>query len=88
VDDPVRRLRPTDHGRDLAHVELLERRLGAAQEALVQQQVLGRVPGEGELGKHDELSAGGARLRCERLDLGRVAVDVADHGVHLGERNA
>ena len=43
------------------------RRAGVAQEVLLEQQVLGRIAGDRQLGEHDELRAGLARAR-ERVD--------------------
>ena len=58
------------------------------QEVRLQQQVLRRVAVDRQLREDDELGAG---LPCARYlvaDLGGVAVDVADGGIDLGERDA
>ena len=61
----------------------------SAQEVLLEQQVLGRVAGERQLGEQHELGARLARARSmRRADLRLVARDVADDGVDLGEREA
>ena len=57
-----------------------------ADEAGSQQQILGRVAGHRELGKERELGARVARLLEPREDEPPVAVEVADDGVDLGER--
>ena len=59
-----------------------------ADERGPQQQILGRVAGDGELREEDEVGAGGARLGEGAAIRSRVAVDVADDGVHLGERES
>ncbi len=70
ADDPEARRR----GRG----ELLERRGGVRDEAVLQQQVLGRVPDQAELGGRDEVAAllGTLAERVENL-LG-IAVEVPD----------
>ena len=71
-----------------ARGELVERVGGRVEEAVLQQQVLGRVAGQRQLGEHDELGAGVAGALGPVGDLGRVAVEVADGGVRLRERDA
>ena len=59
-----------------------------ADEAGPEQQVLGRVAGDDELREEHEVGAGGARLVEPAGDPVRVAVEVADDGVHLCERES
>ena len=61
---------------------------GIGEEVLAQQQILGGVAGEGELGKQHEVRALRPRLLNTRADAPRVARDVANGGVHLAERQA
>ncbi len=68
--------------------ELPQRRTARAGEAGALQQIPGGVPGEGQLGGDDELGAPAARLRPGTPDPVRVAGDVADEGVDLGEGHA
>ena len=68
--------------------ELGERAPRVAQEVLAQQQVLGRVAGQRQLGEQHQLGAGGARRVDPGADALRVAGDVADGGVHLAEGQA
>ena len=49
------------------------------------EQVLGRVAGDGELGEGDEVGIAGSGLVDVVEDLGRVAPQIADGGVDLGE---
>ena len=59
-----------------------------ARKCSLEQQVLGRIAGDASSGNSDELApASRARSRQSR-DLGRVAVDVADAGFDLGQRDA
>ena len=51
--------------------DLAQRLLGGADEARAEQQVLGRVPGDGELGEEDELRACRARVRQTRRECAR-----------------
>src|SRR3954469_21140158 len=67
--------------------ELLERGARAVHEVRLQEEVLGRVAGQGQLGEHDELRALVARAADPLLDLPGVALDVAHGGVDLGERD-
>ena len=65
--------------------ELVDGAPRRADEAGAEQQVLGRVAGDHELGEEDEI---GARVTgaAEPLDdAGRVAVEVADDAIDLGE---
>ena len=67
--------------------DLLERRVRRADEAGTEQEVLGRVARDGELGEDDEVGAAlGARSRSSRISA--VAVEVADDHVQLCERDS
>ena len=68
--------------------DLLQRLLGRADEARPQQQVLGRVGRDGELGQEHEVGLGAAGLGDRLQDALAVAVEVADGGVDLGERES
>ena len=65
---------------------LLERLASGVQEPGAEQQVLGRVPGDRELGEEDEVGAGPPRVAERVHDLVPVAVEVADDDVQLRER--
>ena len=65
-------------------LERLDVRLG---EVVLEIEVLGRVTGEGELGQDDEFRPRVAGVGDRRGDQPGVALDVADGGVDLGERN-
>ena len=58
----------------------------ARRNAGPQQQILGRVAGDGELGEETRSAPARACLPSRVGDPGRVAVEVADDGVHLCER--
>ena len=58
------------------------------QEVLLEQQVLGRVAGQRQLGEEHELGAGVARRGDLLGDLGGVALEVADAAVDLREGEA
>src|SRR5207247_1224678 len=65
-----------------------ERAPAGGEEMRLEEQILGRIAVDGELGEHDELGAPVARL-VERLDDFRgVAVYVPDRRVELRKRNA
>ena len=53
-----------------------------------QEQILGRVAGDRQLGEEDEVGARAARLLEPREDPLAVAVEIADDGVDLGERES
>ena len=63
-----------------------ERGLGGAHERRSQQQILGRIARDRELGEEDELGACRARVCESGENTLAVAVQVADDGVDLGER--
>ena len=73
-DDPARLVR-----------DLLRRPLRRADEAGAQEQILGRVARDRELGEEDEVGPALLRLGEPREDPVAVAVEVADDGVHLRE---
>ena len=66
--------------------ERLRLGLGRLHEARPQEQVLGRVARDRELGKDDEIGLLVLGLREPPANPLRVAVEVADDGVDLGER--
>ena len=68
--------------------QLVQRRSRVGQETLLEQQVLGRVAGERELGEEDELRARLGRPAHALAHLVRVARDVAHRRVHLVQRDA
>jgi hypothetical protein len=63
--------------------DALDRGACVGEEVLLEQQVLGRVAGDHELGEQRELRPGLAGAREVRSDQGLVAGDVADGGVEL-----
>ena len=90
VVDVLGALGKADDGDEPARVggQLAQRRRRVGEEVLLEQQILGRVAGERELGKQDELGAGIARGADPRADALGVAFDVADGGVHLAQGEA
>src|SRR5215213_4072797 len=58
------------------------------EKVLLEQEVLRRVAGDGELGEQDELGACGPGTAQVVEHAPLVAGDVPDHGVHLGQRDA
>ena len=81
-------MRCADEGGDPFRLrsDRLEGLLGGAEEARPEEEVLGRIAGDRELGEEDELGAGLPCLTETFDDAGAVALEVADHGVHLRER--
>ena len=79
--------RAADEGRDPLgrSGDLVEGRARSPDEARSQEQVLRWVPRDRELGKDDEVGAGGMRLTDRVDDEGAVAGDVTDDRVELGE---
>ena len=65
----------------------LDRRAGRGGECRLAHEVLGRIARDEELGEHDEVSALGGGLRARLAQLPRIAGEVADHGVELGQRD-
>jgi hypothetical protein len=68
--------------------DLRERTLGRAQEAWPEQEVLRRIPSDGELGHEHEVGVGVAGLVDRVEDPLPIAFEVADDGVDLGERES
>ncbi len=68
--------------------DLVERAPRRPDEAGPEQQVLGRVAGDGELGEEDEVGVDAAGLGEQLEDPVAVAGQVADDGVQLGECEA
>ena len=68
--------------------DLVQRPRGGPEEAGSKEQVLGRVAGDGQLGEEDEVGAARPGLLEPAEDAVAVAVEVADDGVDLGEREA
>ncbi len=81
------RLGETDQRRDAADAEgeLLDRALVGRDEVALQVEVLGRVAGDAELGEDRQLGALRFGAVDPLRDLRRVAVDVADGRVDLGQ---
>jgi hypothetical protein len=81
--------RRADERRDPGHLrgDLLEARGGSAQEARAEQEVLGRIAGDGKLGKEDEVGTRVARLVEPFQDALAIPVEVADDAVDLRERD-
>src|SRR6476619_3369342 len=65
--------------------DLLDRGARGTDECRSQEEILGRVAGRRELGVHDEIGDCGSRLRERLEDEPAIAVEIADHGVELGE---
>ena len=89
VVDVVGALGEADDRDDASRVggDPLDRGARVGEEVLLEQQVLGRVAGDRQLGEERELRAGLACARELLANLGLVAGDVADGGVDLGERD-
>ena len=66
--------------------DLVERGAGGLDEARAEEQVLGRIPCDRELGEDDEVGSGGAGLTDRIDDQRAVAGKIADDGVELRER--
>ena len=66
--------------------DLVERPLGCADEARPEEEILGRIAGDRELGEEDDVGAEPARLLEVRHDLVPVSRQVADDRVDLRER--
>jgi hypothetical protein len=75
--------RPPRAGRDLLHALLCLRHEGGPQE-----KVFGRVPGDRQLGEHNEVAAIGLGPLVRLDDARRVALEVTDDEVQLRERDA
>ena len=82
----VRVNEPDDNGYALGMVDdLVEAGAVLGDEVGLVEQVLGGVAGDGELGEGDEVGVLGSGLVDVVEDLGRVAPQIADGGVDLGE---
>ena len=68
--------------------QLLERCARAREEVLAQEQILGRVAGERQLGEQDQIGVRPAPGLVTGADQREVAVDVADGCVQLAQRQA
>ncbi len=68
--------------------ELLDSMLGVREEAGLFDQVAGRVAGDGEFGKDDEVGAARGGVAGEAGHEGAVAGQVADRGVDLAQGDA
>ena len=88
VEDVLAALGEADDGHDPLDPggDRVERLARAAQEVLLEQQVLGRVAGDRQLGQQHQLGAAVARRLDVARDPRRVALEVADVAVDLGER--
>jgi hypothetical protein len=65
--------------------QLAQRHVGGVEEARLQQEVLGRVAGQRELGEDDERGPLVTRAGDLVRDLPRVAADVPDRRIDLRE---
>ena len=65
----------------------LDRLVAALLEGRLQHQVLRRIAGEHQLRRQHQLGALLLRLGARGTHLGEVAVDIADLGIELGERD-
>ena len=90
VEDVLGPLGKADDGDDPLRPgrEPVERRPRVGQKVLLEQQVLGRVARQGQLGEQCQLGSGGAGLRETVLDQPGVARDVTDGGVDLAQGEA
>ena len=67
--------------------QLLDRLVAALHERRLQHEVLGKISGENQLGRQHQVGALLARLGPGGAHLGKIARDVADLGIELGERD-
>ena len=67
--------------------ELVERLGRRGDERGPQQQVFGRIAGDGQLGEHDEIGANRRGRLVHVVDPLGVAFEIADDGVHLRGRD-
>ena len=65
----------------------LDRLVAALLEGRLQHQVLRRIAGEHQFRRQHQLGALLLRLGARGAHLGEVAVDIADLGIELGERD-
>ena len=68
--------------------DLGERALRRMDEARPEEEVLGRVAGDRELGEEDDVCPGGLRIGQPGEDPLSVSVEVADGRVDLGKRES
>ncbi len=68
--------------------DLLDRVVRRADESGTEQEVFGRVAGDGELREDDEIGAGSLGFGQPVENYGAVAVEVADYCVQLRERES
>jgi hypothetical protein len=82
-------VRMADDQGDAVHVagQARHRGLAFAVEAVAQQQILRRVAAQGQLRGEEQIRPGAARPLTVAKDLGRVAREIADDAVHLGDRD-
>ena len=73
------------HGVGARARDLVDGGASRAHEAGPEQEILGRVAGDRELGEHDEIGRRASRLGDRARDPLDVAVEVADDDVQLGE---
>ena len=77
---------PYDNGNAIGMLDdLVEAGAVLGDEVGFVEQVLGGIAGDGELGEGDEVGAEGSGLVDVVEDFGRVAPQIADSGVDLGE---
>ena len=74
------------HGVGARARDLVDGGASRADEARPEQEILGRIAGDRELGEHDEIGRRASRLGDRARDPLDVAVEVADDDVQLGER--
>ena len=67
--------------------EAVDRRVAGVDDRRPQHEIFGRVSDERELREHDEIGAACGRCVARAPDAREVAVDVADGGIELGERD-
>src|SRR5205085_12695275 len=81
-------VRGADEGSDAPGLErdLVHRPLGRPHEAGAQEQILGRIARDGQLGEENEIGPFAARLLEALEDPVAVAVEVADDGIDLRQR--
>jgi hypothetical protein len=71
-----------------AQRQLVHRRARSLEEGGLEQQILGRISRNGELGEDDHVRGQGLGARERRADPLEIPADVADHDVDLGEGQA
>src|SRR5439155_14845714 len=83
-------VREADDGRDSVRRrrDLGERLLVRANERWFEQEVLGRIAGDDQLGERDDIGADVARTLDAVADDAGVPVDIPDRGIDLRKREA